>query len=104
MSFAKSLQEKLGPHKTGEVLLKIILIFLIINLQIQELILDQLFTIEKFTEDHKKTLENYASLIHLTLNNVGLTTLDNFPNLKKAQIVRNNIINIFFRLNLIRTN
>ena len=95
MSFAQNLQDKLGSHKTGEVFLKIILIFLINNLQIQELILDQLFTIEKFTEDHKKTLENYSALIHLTLNNVGLTSLDNFPNLKKAQIVRNNIINIF---------
>ena len=74
MSFAKDLQNKLGSHKTGEVLLKIILIFLINNIQIQELILDQ------------------------------LSTLDNFPNLKKAQIVRNNIINIYFRLNSIRTN
>jgi hypothetical protein len=32
MSFAKNLQDRLGPHKTGEVLLKIILIFLINNL------------------------------------------------------------------------
>ena len=45
---------------------------------------------EKFTEDHKNTLESYSSLIHLTLNNIGLTSLDNFPNLKEAQIVRIN--------------
>ena len=32
MSFAKNLQDRLGPHKTGEVLLKIILIFLLNNL------------------------------------------------------------------------
>ena len=43
---------------------------------------------EKFTEDHKKALESYTSLIHLTLNSIGLTSLDNFPNLKAAQIVR----------------
>ena len=45
---------------------------------------------ENFTEDHKKTLESYSSLIHLTLNDIGLISLDNFPNLKEAQIVRNN--------------
>ena len=45
---------------------------------------------EKFTKDHKKALESYTSLIHLTLNSIGLTSLDNFPNLKAAQIVRIN--------------
>jgi hypothetical protein len=44
------------------------------------------------TEDHKKTLEKYTSLIHLTLNFVGLTSLENFPSLKEAQIVSTKII------------
>ena len=45
---------------------------------------------EEFTDDHKKALESYSSLIHLTLNSIGLTSLRNFPNLKEAQIVRIN--------------
>ena len=48
---------------------------------------DKIFTAEKLTEDHKKTLEKYTSLIHLTLNQIGLTSLENFPNLKNTQIV-----------------
>ena len=39
------------------------------------------------TEDHKNTLEKYTSLIHLTLNLVGLESLENFPKLEEAQIV-----------------
>ena len=88
MSFAQLLQDKLGPHKPEEVTLKIIIIISFI--QIQELILDKLFTVDKFTEEHKTTLEKYKTLIHLTLNNVGLSSLENFPNLDDAQIVSNN--------------
>jgi hypothetical protein len=55
------------------------------------LILDSLFNVDKFSEEHKTTLEKYSSLIHLTLNNVGLQSLENFPNLKKAQIVSNKL-------------
>ena len=51
------------------------------------MILDELLKTDKLTEDHKSTLEKYSSLIHLTLNKVGLTSLENFPNLKRAQIV-----------------
>jgi hypothetical protein len=53
----------------------------------EELIFDEIFTADKLTEDHKKTLEKYTSLIHLTLNSIGLTSLENFPNLKNTQIV-----------------
>ena len=72
MSFEKSLQEKLGNHNPAE---------------IQELILDTVFKFEKFTEDHKTSLEKYTSLIHLSMNGIGLTSLENFPLLKELQIV-----------------
>ena len=82
MSFETSLQEKLGEHKPDE---------------IQELILDTVFKFDKFTEEHKTVLEKYKALIHLSLNGVGLTSLQNFPLLKELQIVRyifyNNIYN-----------
>ena len=82
MSFETSLQEKLGEHKPGE---------------IQELILDTVFKFEKFTEEHRDVLQKYTALIHLSLNGVGLTSLQNFPLLTELQIVRiyyiyNNII------------
>lgn len=92
MSFEELLQQKLGKHKTEEVNLKIIKNLYI---QIQELILDKLFKVDKFTEEHKTTLEKYSSLIHLTLNDVGLQSLENFPQLKEAQIVSNNLNKIF---------
>ena len=86
MSFEKDIKEKLGPHKVEEVIKN--------NenknnflIQIQELILDKIFTLNKLTEDHKNTLEKYTSLIHLTLNLVGLESLENFPKLEEAQIV-----------------
>ncbi len=87
MSFAELLQDRLGSHKPEEVTLKIIIKNLYI--QIQELILDKLFNLDKFTEEHKTTLEKYITLIHLTLNHVGLSSLENFPELKEAQIVSN---------------
>ena len=33
-------------------------------------------------------LEKYTSLYHLSLNNIGLTSLKNFPKLKELKIVR----------------
>jgi len=51
--------------------------------------------VDKFTEEHKKTLEKYSSLIHLTLNDIGLESLENFPKLNEAQIVSNNLNKIF---------
>ena len=86
MSFEKTLQEKLGNHNPSE---------------IQELILDTVFKFEKFTEDHKAALEKYTSLIHLSMNGIGLTSLQNFPLLKELQIVSNFFLikNLNFSLN-----
>ena len=33
------------------------------------------------------TLEKYSSLYHLSLNNTGLKSLNNFPKLKNLEIV-----------------
>jgi len=82
MSFEKTLQEKLGNHNPSE---------------IQELILDTVFKFEKFTEDHKAALEKYTSLIHLSMNGIGLTSLQNFPLLKELQIVSNFFFNKKFK-------
>ena len=50
---------------------------------------------DKISEEEKELLEKYTSLIHLTMNNVGLTTLENFPKLKNLKIVRKNSILTF---------
>ena len=50
---------------------------------------------DKLTEEEKETLEKYTSLIHLTMNNVGLTSLENFPELQNLKIVRKNNFYIF---------
>ncbi len=90
MSFEATLQEKLGKHNPEEVIKKSYLFYLYyLFLQIQELILDTVFKLEKFTPDHKAALEKYTSLIHLSMNGVGLISLENFPQLKELQIVRN---------------
>jgi len=49
--------------------------------KVTELILDDLFEIDNFSEDHKKALEKYINLSHLSLNRIGLKSLKNFPNL-----------------------
>ena len=99
MSFEKEIKEKLGEHNPEEVIKntknKSNILF-----QIEELILDKIFTAEKLTEDHKKTLEKYTSLIHLTLNQIGLTSLENFPFLKNTQIVSSLFFIKFFQIEL----
>ena len=50
--------------------------------------MDNLFKVKTFTEDYKLTLELYPSLIYLSLINIGLVSLENFPNLKFLEIVR----------------
>lgn len=50
------------------------------------------------TEDHKTALEKYSSLIRLSLNKVGLTSLENFPLLNKLRIVSNIILIIQLEL------
>jgi hypothetical protein len=81
MEFQKSLQEKLGEHKPTEV---------------DELILDDLYTnLIEFTTDHKKTLELYNNLLHLSLNGLGLKSLKNFPKIPELRIleIRHNNLN-----------
>ena len=87
MSFEAFIVKKLGPHNVEEVI-KNNKNKTNILIQIQELILDKIFATTKLSEDHKNTLEKYTSLIHLTLNSVGLQSLENFPHLEEAQIVR----------------
>lgn len=53
------------------------------------MILDGIFKTDRLTEEHKQVLEKYSSLIHITMNDIGLTSLENFPQLKQVQIVRN---------------
>jgi acidic leucine-rich nuclear phosphoprotein 32 family protein B len=73
MEFQKALQDKLGEHEPIEV---------------DELILDDLFEgIDTFTNDHKKSLELYKNLVHLSLNGLGLKSLSNFPKLEQLQIL-----------------
>ncbi len=73
MDFANSLQEKLGEHHPNEV---------------DELILDELFeSMGAFTAEHKRTLESYKNLVHLSLNKLGLKSIANFPKLENLQIV-----------------
>ncbi len=101
MSFEAFIVKKLGPHNVEEVI-KNKKNKTNILIQIQELILDKIFATTKLSEDHKNTLEKYTSLIHLTLNSVGLQSLENFPHLEEAQIVRI-FINYFNFIDLDRT-
>ena len=84
MQFKKQLQEKLGEHEPNEV-------YLSLN-QVDELILDDLFeNVENFTDDHKKTLELYDNLIHLSLNGFGLKSIKNFPKIATLEKVKKKI-------------
>lgn len=65
MSFSAFLEDKFGAHNPKE---------------IDELILDGMLNdITSLNEDHKQTLEKYCNLVRLSLGNLGLTSLDNFP-------------------------
>jgi acidic leucine-rich nuclear phosphoprotein 32 family protein A/C/D len=63
--FGIFLQENLGEHNPEE---------------IEELILDNLFSsITQFSKEQKLTLSQYNNLFHLSLNNLGISSLENFP-------------------------
>ena len=47
-----------------------------------------MFETQKITEDEKNVLEKYKSLKRLSLKDVGLTSLENFPELNELMIVR----------------
>ena len=88
-SFFTLLKEKLGDHDPKEVnTKKYLFIYLYLyNIQIEELILDNIINTDKFTNEHQKTIEIYTSLYHLSLNDIGLISLENFPKIKDLQIV-----------------
>ena len=66
--FEKFLQEHFGEHEPRE---------------IEELVFDN-FWVDKasFTIEEKKALEKYVNLINLSLNNIGLKSLENLPSIK----------------------
>ena len=76
MEFTSFLQKKLGFHSPYE---------------IEELILDHMFEeLIVFSLDQRKALEQYTSLVHLSLNNNGISKLDNFPSLINLRILEIN--------------
>ena len=50
-------------------------------------------------EEVKEDLQKYTALIHLSMNECGIKSLDNFPKLPKLQIVR---IILIFILKIVR--
>ena len=80
-SFLESLQENLGKHTTKEV---------------DELVLDNFWNNkESLTIEEKAGLEQYINLVHLSLNNLGLKSLKNFPAIKSLYYlsIKNNELN-----------
>ena len=80
-SFLESLQENLGKHTTKEV---------------DELVLDNFWNNkESLTIEEKTGLEQYTNLVHLSLNNLGLKSLKNFPAIKGLYYlsIKNNELN-----------
>lgn len=80
-SFIKKLQTNLGTHSPKE---------------IEELVLDGFWdNKESLTTEEKAGLEQYTNLIHLSLNNLGLKSLKNFPAIKGLYYlsIKNNELN-----------
>lgn len=76
MEFTAYLQKKLGEHAPNE---------------IEELILDNLFKdYPCLTSDQRKALEQYTNLFHLSLNHLGLTKVENFPQIFTLQVLEIN--------------
>lgn len=57
--------------------------------------LNDLYKIEEFDTNHKEALEKYDSLLHLSLNKIGLKNLKNLPRISCLQIVSINLLLIF---------
>ena len=71
--FSEDLQKLLGKHQPKEV---------------EELNLDEFDNnIKSFDNNYKEGLELYNNLIHLSLNNIGLENLSNFPEIKCLMIL-----------------
>ena len=49
--------------------------------------LNDLYKIEEFDTNQKEALEKYDSLLHLSLNKIGLKNLKNLPRISCLQIV-----------------
>ena len=80
-SFLKKLQNSFGKHSPKE---------------IDELVLDYFWTNKKsLTKDEKSGLEQYKNLVHLSLSNIGLKSLENFPCIKDLYYlsIKNNELN-----------
>ena len=54
---------------------------------IEELILDGLVTLDKISEGDKKYIERFNNLTGLSMNLLGLTTVDNMPNIPTVRTV-----------------
>ena len=86
MSFTDTIKKALGEHKEEDVK------FFYNNYNYDRLqILDEILKTDKITEDQKQSLEKYTSLVLLTINDVGLSSLENFPHLNELKIVRKTI-------------
>mmetsp|Transcript_19221 Transcript_19221/g.19962 ORF Transcript_19221/g.19962 Transcript_19221/m.19962 type:complete len:339 (+) Transcript_19221:1-1017(+) len=80
MRFLDVLQEKLGKHNPEDV---------------DQLILDDLFeNVRVLSDEQKEGIEKYKELRHLSLNNLGLACLKNFPNIPVLEVleVRENLL------------
>ena len=86
--FSNFLKDKLGEHVPEEVIQLKYIIQFFNKIQVEELILDKLLTTNEFNLEQKLVFEKYNTLYRLSLNNIGLISLQNFPKLKELQIVR----------------
>ncbi len=54
---------------------------------VEELILDELATIDKVSETDKEYLERFKSLSMLSMNYLGLTSVENMPQIPTVTVV-----------------
>ena len=80
-SFKQILQISLGKHNPKEY---------------EELVLDDFWkNKDSLTKDEKSGIEEYTNLIHLSMNNIGFKSLENFPAIKGLYYlsIKNNELN-----------
>ena len=54
---------------------------------VEELILDQLLPLKQFSEEDKEFLESFTELKFLSMTELGLENLENFPSLHELVMV-----------------
>ena len=54
---------------------------------IEELALDGLVNIPKISESDKKYLERFSNILMLSMSSLGLTSVENLPNIESVSIV-----------------